>query len=1005
MAIKTIEMIPFLKQVAEDLVAKFGDNIKDCVIVFNNKRPASYLQKHLVDIYQKPIWSPQFFTISEFFAQATPLKLADSYTQFFTLYDCYSSLLADEGQPKLDLVMFQKMARIILGDFAQIDNDLVDADRLFSELEDIAEINLQFDFLSQEQKDFLKQFWNSYNDGRYKKQQEAFIKMWRRMPKLFLAFHQSLEQQGFTTLSRLYRQIANNQTDTDFTAHYKEQQLVFIGFNALSKAEAKAFVRWQEEGKAIFYFDTDSYYLEDETQEAGLFLRRNIKQLGLVNQLPNDVSYINDRPRQVNVFKVQGQTGQAKILDGLLQEEYLALSREEKIASTAIILADESLLIPVMQTIPVNVKEYFYNKKGQEVPCEDKFDIALNVTMGFALANSSLFGLMDLWLQAQAEVRLKPNKEGLYRLKDTVSYQIVEAFLSHPMAGLSDKKKSEIQDKLIAEQLLDVPLSRLATQKGLLSQFFNPVEQSQAIVPALRNIIEDIFTSALASKTLKKVEAELFDQVIKSLNRLDDLLKAHLAKYKNVDFHFVLGLVQKTLHEVSVPLQGSALEGLQVMGLLESRNLNFDRIIIVGLNEGIVPQTSTGNTFIPDSLRRAYGLPVLENQDAISAYMFYRLLQRSKKIDIVYNGLTDESSGGEVSRFVKQLEYESVFEFNHAELQLSVKTETGYTATIEKTEKVNALLSKYLDGTRKLSASALITYIANPIDFFYKYVAGIKEPEEVQETVEARNLGSILHYVMEYFYDTLVNEGGEITADRIKVRKKLIPDLIMEGFASQLYVPANNWEKKEVSRLGILKIKEHLKLNGMQKVVFAIIQEYVNIILDKDIAKAPFQIVQLEREKVIDFDIVVKGQVRQLKLKGVIDRVDLKDGLYQIVDYKTGSDILDYTTIDDCFNGNGNNLNKALVQTLFYTHVYEQATQKNAVEPQLYIVRKMRSGNVNFSGNKQSLQGEFLASEKVLFLERLKSKLEELFNDQIPFTPSEQAGNYSYSIYKTLFGG
>lgn len=972
-------MTPFLKEVAEDLVAKFGQNLQDCAIVFNNKRPAAYLQKHLADIYQKPFWSPAFFTVQEFFAEATKLKIADHYTQFFTLYDCYIELLKNEGVDKLpSIAKFHNIARIILGDFSQIDNDLVNADRLFTELEDIAVINQQFDFLTAEQKEFLSQFWNSYNEGKYKKQQELFIKMWHRMPRLYCAFHEQLKANGFTTMARLYKNIAEGKNDIDFTKRYTGGKLIFIGFNALSKAEAAAFKRWQEEGKALFYFDTDSYYLEDEMQEAGLFLRRNLK-LGLVNQLPNELSFIKAWQRDVNVYKVQGQTAQAKIVNELLSVEKEQILIGQPIASTAIILADESLLIPLMQTIPATIE----NKK-----------IDVNITMGFALTNSSLYGLADLWLSTQVEVNAKK----------TVQYQTVEAFLSHPLTGISEKKRSQIIDSLIKEQLVEIPYQRLTRQENLFALFFEPIQSSTEAVKTLTEVLDGVLQRELAARKLKKIDAELFGKTMQELHRLQDTLQHHIEKYnKEIELSFVLSLIQKSLSAVAVPLEGDPLNGIQVMGLLESRNLNFDRVIVLGLNEGIVPQASTGTTFIPDSLRRAYGLPVLENQDAISAYMFYRLIQRTKNIDFVYNSLTDESNSGEPSRFIKQLEYESGFNFLHKELQLAVKTELKREEIVAKSEKVQTVLNSFLNGKRTLSASALTTYITNPIDFFYKYVAGIEEPKEVEETVEARTLGSVLHYVMEHFYEGLMSEDPEITAERIEKRKDCIADLIKLGFADNLY-GINYNEHKSVRMANVEKLANSINYNGMQKVVVEIIKAYVDIILAQDIADAPFTLIGLEQKGNVAFTFEANGKTQQISLKGIIDRVDLKNGVYRIVDYKTGSDKLKYTTIEECFDTDCGNINKALVQTLFYTYVYEQLSGNENVEPNLYIVKTMSDKKVNFIGKGGLLKDDFLVGEKQLFLSALREKLKELFDYSIPFRASQVPGNYSYSIYTTLFG-
>lgn len=973
-------MQAFLQQVAESLIAKHGSDLQIYTIVFNNKRPAGYLQKYLADSLEKPFWSPKFYTVQEFFATATTLKVADFYTQFFALYDSWQELFPSAENDKYQSVgKFQNLAKIILSDFAQIDADMVNAEKLFSELEDIAVINQQFDFLTDEQKEFLAGFWQSYNDGRYKKQQEAFIEMWRRMPLLYNRYHQLLNDQGFISMPKLYRSIAND-TNNDFTEKYIGQKLIFIGFNALSKAEAKAFKRWQDEGKAIFYFDTDRYYLEDETQEAGLFLRRNLNQIGLLNQLQNDAAYIKTKKRAVTVYKTQGQVAQAKIINQLVSDEERANSLKENSATTAIVLADESLLLPLLQTIPAPK-----NPKQPEI----------NVTMGLSLSQSSLFGLIDLWATVQKQL-LQPKK--------TINFQTAQAFLSHPLIGVAETKRFEIQNKLIAEQLAEIPGERLAQQTGIIGKFFKSAPQNQ-LVSHLTDILTVLLQQSYHEKTLKNFDANLFVKAIQELNRLDDTIAVYIEKYHSkVDANFILGLIQQAMADLTVTLQGDALHGIQIMGLLETRNLNFDRVIVLGLNEGMVPKASTAPSFIPDSLRRAYGLPIIENQDAISAYMFYRLLQRAENINLVYNSLTDESNSGELSRFVKQLEYESGFSFLYKELLLSVKTETKREEIIVKNERIQQELNKFLTGKRKLSATALTTYISNPIDFFYKYIACIEEPKEVEETVEAYKLGLVLHYVMEYFYAELLAESVEITEECINAKRKDIPDLILEGFADTLYIPKDKWnETKAQRRAEVLKIKANLRLNGMQKVVAAIVKEYVDIILNHDAAHAPFTIVSLEQDGDVFFEF---DAGRKVKLKGVIDRVDLKDGVYRIVDYKTGSDVVKFSTIADCFNSDETKINKALVQTLFYTYVYEQLSGNKAVEPHLYVVRIMNSKEgVIFYGDEGLLTGEFLALQKVEFLTKLKEKLTELFDVNIPFRASQAPDNYSYSIYKTLFGG
>ncbi|WEK19192.1 MAG: PD-(D/E)XK nuclease family protein [Candidatus Pedobacter colombiensis] len=968
---KELNMKPFLREVAEDLVARLSDNLQNAAIIFNNKRPVAYLQDHLAKIINKPFWSPSFFTIQEFFALSSELKVADAFTQFFTLYQKYNELVLQNGETKIEPAKFYPVARIILSDFAQIDNDLVNAKKLFEQLENFAEVDYQFDYLSEEQQEFLRGFWSSYSEGKHKKQQEQFIKMWGRMPDLYHGYHEALKEKGLTTMGHIYRQLAEGKAGLpNFTDAYGK--LVFVGFNALSRAEAVVFKRWQEQTKTLFYFDTDAYYVKDTLQEAGLFLRKNLEVNGLLNALGASRDLIKANPKTVNVYKTQGQVAQAKILSAALQADYPLLKAENNAGKIALILADESLLLPVLQTIPTH---YFEG--------DIKHPININVTMGYPLVASSIFGLADLWLSVQAQL--------IQGEKDTVYHREVEAFLSHPLTGITELMRSKIQQKLLAEQLAEVPLTRLQSQKGLLAMFFTKVKNGAEATDTLQAIFKHILEQQLAGKTLRQTEADLFVATIKELNRLHDALNAYLPVLSSPkELSFILSLIQKAVQGIAVPLSGEPLQGIQVMGLLESRSLDFEQVYILGVNEGLLPQASVSPSFIPDSIRRAYGLPVLENQDAISAYMFYRLLQRSGKVSLVYNAQADDTNTGEPTRFLRQLEYESGYSFNYLEHKQSISTEKKVPVIIHKDKNVMAVLNKYLTGEAQLSASALTSYVNCPLQFFYKYVAKIEEPEEISENLEANYIGSMLHYVLETFYRDLMVEDKEITKHRIAEYRKKVPELAVKAFAQVMFENENH----------------QVNHNGMQKVVLAIVEEYANLILDYDENEAPFEILALEKKDKVDFKFKVNGGVQTIILHGIIDRIDRKNGITRIVDYKTGSDILRYSNLADVFDTNSNKQNKALIQTLFYTYVFEQANGIERVEPNLYSIRNMRKDGTFFIEGKEKLKlnGVKLESIKEEFIGFLEAKLAELFDETKPFVPTENEAGFAFSPYLTLCG-
>ena len=463
---------------------------------------------------------------------------------------------------------------------------------------------------------------------------------------------------------------------------------------------------------------------------------------------------------------------------------------------------------------------------------------------------------------------------------------------------------------------------------------------------------------------------------------------------------FVLSLIRRALQGLSVPLEGEPLRGIQVMGLLESRCLDFEKVIILGVNEGTLPKLSVSPTFIPDSIRRAYGLPVLENQDAISAYLFYRLLQRSSTVYMAYNSLVDETNSGEPSRFLRQLEFESNFSFAYNIQQQPVQIEMNDDLAVAKEGKVWDALQKFLHakGTwddEKISATALSTYLNCQVQFFFRYVAKIKEPEKISENLEANQVGSVLHQVLEWLYQQLADESRDITAPRIREKRKDLPSLCRQALSKELF---NNPQQLR-------------NPNSMQQIVLRIVQEYAEAILTHDENIAPFRIIELENKKDYRyrFPISVSGKEERVTLYGIIDRVDEREGITRIVDYKTGGrDEVKFSYLDDIFERDGKRQNKALLQTLFYTFVYEQVKGIQNVEPNLYIVRKMKNeGTLFFNGDRTGkvfLQTEHLEQMKAGFRSHLQTLLEELFNPAIPFTHTTKAENCAFCPYTQICG-
>ena len=952
----------FLHRVATDLLDRFGNDLQHVAIVFNNKRPQLFLKKYLAEISGKPIWSPHFFTIQQFFSESSSLVCASQLKQFFVLLSEYNTLLAEEGKEPVSADVFYPLAEIIVSDFSQIDYYMADPVKVFNLIGNIAELEQQFPNFDKEQLEFMESFWSSFSQVKQSSIQEKFIEMWHRMPRLYINFHKRLAEQNLISSARMYRNLAEGRdSDPDFLKKYKH--VVFAGFNALSKAEEILFKSWQDQGLCSFYFDADEHYFADQIQEAGHFIRRNIKTVGLDNQFKIQENRIDLPEKQFTIIQALGKVAQGKILNQVLT------GNEDKNApdSKAIILADESLLLPVLQTVA---------------------DESLNVTMGYPFEQSAVFGLCDLWLGIQEEIASGDQA--------TLAYSRVLTFIFNPLVGIAEQERNRIHTEIIDEKKARFSLLELRKSGRISELAFSPFESP---AQAIRNLGSLLLFVSEQIADLRKLESLLIAEAVKTLNVLSDSFEdlAKNSSMPDIDARFVLKMIRRALAALSVPFDGEPLSGLQVMGLLESRCLDFDELVILGMNEGVLPKISITTSFIPDNVRRAFGLPVLENQNSIFAYFFYRLLHCAKKITLVYNGITDEKSTGEVSRFVKQLEFETSSKFLHV-LQQNQPVENAFPQEIiiEKKGQVLERLQKYLNRNalekydKKISASGFTDYVSCPLKFFYGKIAGLKKPNDLPDQIGPHTVGTMLHAVMEHFYRESI--GMEVHADYIRQREKLLPAMCQQAMATMLNLDPKSELKQQ---------------SALQQIIIKVIEQYALKVLEHDRSIAPFVIKELEQKEYFNplFKIEVNGKEEHVRLTGIIDRVDTLEGKIRIVDYKTGKDQVKFKNFDELFIEDGKDQNKALLQTIFYTIVYEKATNVHQVEPHLYTVKDFSDGTLFLKKNKPDnivLRDENLADFKDQFEIKLKEKLNELFDASIPFRQTSNVDACKYCNFKGI---
>lgn len=915
-------MKSFLEHVSEDLYQKFGEDINEIAIVANNKRPFVYLKKHLASHFNTPIWSPSFFTIQEFFAESTDLAVTDFYGSFFVLLSSYNSILKEEGQTLVSEIDFLSLGETLLRDFDQIDVELVEPEHIFKYLEDLATIDNQFDFLSDGQRLFLNNFWASISGHHKSKVQEEFLLLWRRLPLLYHNFHEKLSEAKMTTIGQVYKQLAK--TKNNDLAFWPYRKIAFVGFNALSRAEAEVFRRLQRQDKALFYFDADAFYVNREYHEAGLFIRRNIHEWGLRNAFGEFPDLIANRKKSAAVYATSGKIAQVKTVHELLITE--KVSRTD----SAIILADESLLSSLLQSLP---------------------EVEINISMGFPLKETLLFGFVLNWLELHCQ-----DLPGVSGKKDRDAS--IHDFYSHSynlfISGENDGEEPDSE----------------ANVKSTLEQYyFAQSRNGMELLENLTLLLQEGLIPVTGAVGFSAIENALILRLLEVLRGLSESIR--LAEWTEIPKEVMGAFIRKLLPGVHAPIEGSPFNGVQVMGVLESRCLDFKEVVIVGANEGKLPYLSPGPSVIPDSIRRTYSMPVLEHQDALSAYLYYRLWQRSDQVITIFNAQVGEASG-ECTRFVKQIEFETDLPIiRYSQIQKLSGAHLPPPLIVEKSPEVMTALRTYLSpgNIRAFSASALNLYLECPLQFFFKYIAGIVAPEESHGALHPVTIGRVVHAVMEELYEPFQKNATILKKEDIK--RLLDGDILT---ICRMHVEAETGTANEDSE-SVKQIASHIAL------------EHIRKILAHDYRLAPIDVLELENNEDyhIQFPFECHGTTLIANLHAIIDRVDQVAGRKRIVDYKTGSDSLEYKEDTLALSGQKSPA-KAVFQALFYTLIYENVTGEASIEPHLYILRSMsEKGTALIPESRFQEDPEALNRLKSRFKERLGGLLSEIFDPEIPF--------------------
>ena len=809
-------MKDFLEYVAEDILQKYGTNLSRVAVVFPNKRASLFLNEHLARQAQQPIWSPSYITISDLFRQQSDAHVADPIQSVCLLHQSFCEVTgSDETLDK-----FYGWGQLLLSDFDDIDKNMADADRVLANLRDIHELD-DLSYLTDEQRQMLQRFFSNFTDEHPSQLKERFLKLWSRMGDIYHNFRQRLAAQGLAYEGMLYRQVVENlsineNSSATNTDTFSYDTYLFVGFNLLQTVEQRLFSLLQKKGKAHFYWDFDHYYA---STEAGQYISRYLQYFP--NELDIGCSDIFDnfrQPKNISFISASTENIQARYVSTWLQQN----NRMRAGRRTAIVMCNEGLLPSVIHSLPPQVQK-------------------VNVTTGYPLSQTPVASFIQLWFDM---------------LLQGTTPRLLRTFRRHPYAKYiteNGELRTESFDDSQGVQGNHIShLSHLTSHLKEIAQKGND-----------EHIDDPLFQESLfRAYTL--------------INRLDELMDSGVL---NVTMNTMQRLIGQLIQQTSIPFHGEPAEGLQVMGVLETRNIDFDHVLLLSCGEGMMPRGVNDSSFIPHSIRHAYGLTTVENKVGIYSYYFHRLLQRASDVTILYNNSTEDGQRGEMSRLMLQLMVEYAHPIKHYSLSSGQQSVRWQPQPIKKAVSTwpLAISSEPKVNSQKpiaiISPTAINTWMRCSLRFFYRYVGGLQEPEVPDDELELdnRTFGNVFHRAADLLYHRLPQYIDKSILQHLLRNKQELERAVDEAF--HLEMP-------------------YLPQSGLYLIQREVIVQYLRQLVALDLRQAPFRILGLEID--VFRPLSQTSDQSSLKIGGRIDRLDLVDEgtpneRIRIVDYMTGA--------------------------------------------------------------------------------------------------------------------
>lgn len=888
----------FLHAVAHDIRRRYSSHLDHLTIVLPNKRAALFLEHALMQDIEAPTWSPRYITIDQLFRSLTNLRIADDIALVIQLHQCFVQCTGK--QESLD--EFFGWGQLLLADFDDIDKHMADARQLFSNVRDLHELDT-IDYLSDEQKQHIARFFSNFTDNHESKLRDNFIRLWSHLADIYELFHNRLLQQGLAYEGMLFRHVCEQHNDNSELLNHNlssDTHFLFVGFNLLSPVEKHIFQFIKQHYTTLFYWDYDTYYINNG-HEAGEYIREN--KLIFPNALPDNDEQIYDnfcKKKSIQLISGSTETVLARYtahwLEHLKPEEI-----RQTPPNTAIVLCNQALLSTVIHSMPADIGD-------------------VNITTGYPLSHTPVSSLLH-HLMALCHFGLSSNGKRL-------RYKYIAPLLQHPLMQHISTNTLTLANNLnsnhryypfIEEVCIDEGLTCVFGQIPVLKDNKQDESTDITILATLSewivNIVEHIAIAVETSTINDALTPETLFRTYTLLNRLHSLITSGQLAITTDTYE---RLIQYLIGQTTIPFHGEPAQGIQVMGMLDTRNLDFDNLLILSCGEDYLPQLGITNSFIPYSIREAYGLTTHYHKEKMQAYYFYRLLQRAKNITLAYCSTANSTSSGEKSRYILQLLTESPHNIQSFTLSTDVHSKSFKPKSIAKTQKMLTALEQ----RQHFSPTAINTYIKCPLRFCYQYILNLTEKENISEDdIDQRAFGNLFHDIVRQLYADYEDKHIPVTANdirRLLNDKENIRTIIDNAFQ---YVLNGGQHLSEDNRVSY---------NGTQLIIKQVLFRYATQLLEIDLRYAPFYILGLEKKVSMPFTFASKGHNTTTRLEGTIDRLDAKvdnngNIHIRIIDYKTGyEDKSKVSSIDALFLPDNSHSTKShYLQTILYSIIVD----------------------------------------------------------------------------------